>query len=976
MRKCFWNIFGIALSSSVLAAPAAAQQLAPLGDPVEKPLLPEGVSNTDVEMFGEIAFLWNEPDGTNAVFFDGDFELQLGRRRLYAREAACWLTRRTHDGLDYIHFEIVLLRDAKVVDAAGTVTRGPALFVTLNSSGSIRTSADRKTMNAPQDQPSYGKARQIRDTMRNRLPDSETAPSAVTVLDLAEPAASGEPEVRPAVSYYGRSLTIDQLEDRPVVTVIGDVYVFRGESDSGLPIELRADSAVIFLAQEVETPEEDKDVDQTRPDLSADGASPLSEIGVDVGGVGVEGIERVDSVYLEGDVVLTSGDRMVRASRMYYDFASDKALILDAVIRAFEPKRDLPVYLRAEEIRQLSATEFSAKDARLSTSEFYTPHYHLGAGELTIVDLTPRDPLTTEPAGLISGSYKVRDATVNLDGVPLVYWPFASGTLEDSESGLQSIRSGYSDDFGVEFQSRWELFNILGLEKPVGFDGSLRLDYFSERGPATGIDMDYETDNSFGLLRSYYVHDTGDDNLGGRLRDEDPDTENRGRYTLRHRHYLPNDWQLTFELSYISDKNFLEEWFEREFDQGKDQETLVYLKKQVDNWAFTAHLQYQILDFVTTTERLPEFAFRLIGESLGDFATFFSENRAGFVRFRGADRELFANLLRGGREQDSGSVARGDTRQEIEIPFTVGDLRIVPFGSVRGTGYDDTPDGGGDGRFFGAYGVRASMYAWKVLSDVRHELLDIDGLRHIIKADVVAWGAHSNRDSNDFYEFDENVDGIDEIDGVSVGVRQRFQTRRGGPDKRRTVDVLTLDLEMGLFNDAENDEFTNGFVSPTRPENSVSRNYVNAAAVYRVNDSTNLSAEMNYDLNDGEMDIFSLTYAVERSPRLSYLVGYRFIEEIDSNLLGAGVNYKISDKYTVAVREEFDIERGETAEFDVGVIRKFPRWFVGVTFALDEVEDDVGVSISAWPEGLPRAALGNRRFTGLATSTGIRPGMN
>ena len=40
---------------------------------------------------------------------------------------------------------------------------------------------------------------------------------------------------------------------------------------------------------------------------------------------------------------------------------------------------------------------------------------------------------------------------------------------------------------------------------------------------------------------------------------------------------------------------------------------------------------------------------------------------------------------------------------------------------------------------------------------------------------------------------------------------------------------------------------------------------------------------------------------------------------------------------------------------------------------LNEADDDFGVSLSAWPEGLPRATLGSRRFTGLAESTGIRP---
>jgi hypothetical protein len=56
----------------------------------------------------------------------------------------------------------------------------------------------------------------------------------------------------------------------------------------------------------------------------------------------------------------------------------------------------------------------------------------------------------------------------------------------------------------------------------------------------------------------------------------------------------------------------------------------------------------------------------------------------------------------------------------------------------------------------------------------------------------------------------------------------------------------------------------------------------------------------------------------------------------------------------------------------VALIRRFPRWFGAVSFALDEAEDDFGVSLSVWPEGLPEAALGSRRFTGLASSTRLQ----
>ena len=59
-------------------------------------------------------------------------------------------------------------------------------------------------------------------------------------------------------------------------------------------------------------------------------------------------------------------------------------------------------------------------------------------------------------------------------------------------------------------------------------------------------------------------------------------------------------------------------------------------------------------------------------------------------------------------------------------------------------------------------------------------------------------------------------------------------------------------------------------------------------------------------------------------------------------------------------------------DFTIAFIRKFPRWFGALAFELDEAEDDFGVSFTLWPEGLPQAALGSRRFTGLANTTRIR----
>ncbi len=180
----------------------------------------------------------------------------------------------------------------------------------------------------------------------------------------------------------------------------------------------------------------------------------------------------------------------------------------------------------------------------------------------------------------------------------------------------------------MEIETDFDLFNVFGLETPEGFESMLSLDYFSKRGPAVGVDAEYKRDRYFGLLRGYLLTDSDIDFLG-REREEEPERDVRGRFLLRHRQYLEDDWQISLELSYISDRGFLEEFFETEFDNEKEQETLLNLKKQRENRAFTAAVQSRLLDFTTQTERLPDFGLHLAGEPLGDRWTWFSENRLG-----------------------------------------------------------------------------------------------------------------------------------------------------------------------------------------------------------------------------------------------------------------------------------------------------------------------------------------------------------
>ncbi len=90
-------------------------------------------------------------------------------------------------------------------------------------------------------------------------------------------------------------------------------------------------------------------------------------------------------------------------------------------------------------------------------------------------------------------------------------------------------------------------------------------------------------------------------------------------------------------------------------------------------------------------------------------------------------------------------------------------------------------------------------------------------------------------------------------------------------------------------------------------------------------------------------------------------------------MIGGGWNYKLSEKYTSAVRGWFDVDRGDVGEISLALVRRLPRWYVGLTLQYDRVDDDYSISFTVWPEGVPEWAVGSRRFVPLGTSMGIRP---
>jgi hypothetical protein len=976
---------GAGLCSYSLSAGAAEPQLDSEYQLEETPPLPPGIGPEPVNISCVYAYAWGLPDGTKVISAYGDFTLKRGEDRLRSRDAVVWFRPNTWEKTTYLDFEVFLWQDAEVLQPAGTVESGPALMVTLASAGQLRLSADSHTLQSDKTSTLYQRAATVRATMRPGA--ATTAPTAPVQTRVG--AATTQPLVsaRPPreVDYSGRELTSEVVNGQRVVIVIGDVRVSLHEGVSAEAMELRADAAVLYLseaasreafsemslsegrsarattreAEAVEPPsaaEEPKLTGRERPDRMA-------------------ARQYVTSAYLEGDVVLTRGTRMIRGPRMYYDFEADRALALDVVMRAFAPGREVPIYVRADEVRQLSASEYFARRAKLTTSDFYTPHVALGSTKAYITDRTPRND-RGEIIGIQAGTYKAYDTTLQVEGVPILYWPVARGDFSEDTMAFKSVRTGYNNNFGALLETRWYLFNLLGLQQPPGYDATLALDYYSEKGPGIGIDADYVRENYYGLFRSYYIHDTGEDENLGPLRDGPPSTENRGRVLWRHRQYLPQDWQLVLELSYISDRNFLEAYYRNEFENAKTQETVIYLLKRKANWEFQTLFNWRLNNWIALTEHYPDVIFSLIGEPLADFVTLYSEQRVSAVRYlNDNDRVFVGQDARYDNTGNTDTVARGDARQELRFPLPeLGTLKITPYLAGRASAWSDSPqDGGSRGRVFGAAGLNGNTYFQKTYDNVESEMLNVHRLKHIIKPDIGLWIAGDNVPSDDLSPFDQGVETIDGFSGVTLGLRQRWQTKRGGPGRWRTVDWITWDIEVGFFDHPRPTDVTHGDYIFARPEDSISSNFLLTDFTWRVSETTALMYSGVYDLNPKQMGTSSISVNVERDPRLAYFFGWRYIHDTDNSLIGFGANYRLNEKYIFAFREYYDIELDRNYSTELSLVRRWPRWYTAVTFDIDEAIDQWSIALAIWPEGATNIGLGSKRMTTVAESVGIRP---
>ncbi|KKO18139.1 MAG: LPS assembly protein LptD [Candidatus Brocadia sp.] len=745
--------------------------------------------------------------------------------------------------------------------------------------------------------------------------------------------------------------SIDSWEDgdKRIVVALGNVKVKKED------MTIDADSVILWF-------------DATESDISAEEKLPLREI------------------YAEGNVAMRRKDDLLIADKIFENVKEERGILINSKIKTkIQEKRDktdvasemkapsrkekrftfegFPAYVKGEEIRRVGKGKYEITNGKISACGYGHPHYHFKGKKIRLAQ---------------RGVHNIVSSTNNsfyLDRYPIAYLPYLSLDVRRKERLLRDWQFGSSSRFGSFIRTDWDLFAATGGNQKDWSDLILNLDYLQERGLGTGLDFEYNREDLFGYIDTYYIKDHGDSDIN----DVPIENEDRGTILWRHRHQLPYDWRLEMEYSYLSDPRFLREYFRHEFKQEKDRETALYLRRIHDTSAETFVVNEQFNGFDTTVdslrerryaERLPEISYRIIGEPIADNRLVFTSESAA-TYFNGSFERIDP-------EVENESVARMDSVNRISMPFKPGIFNINPFAEGRVTAYTESIDtsdavdeanGPAAGRFIGSFGFDWSSTHWRNYSYYQ-DFLKINRLRHIFVPELrYMYSPIVTKDPNEVYQYD-SVDALDSSHVAVIGVKNKLQTKRGEPGLEKTVDFINFNVDYylfpskaGIYNDG-----INGII--IRKDN-----FVNIDFRSQLTDIVAFVSERNeFNTEKFQFDVLSSGLEFYNLPDWQYFIGHRFIRDISSTIILAA-EYTISEKWKVMGGEMYDFKSFELIEDENDNIdrenksqnlktylvlsRYFHDWIGSFTLELDPVRDDSSYRFDITPKGLERKT---RRF--------------
>lgn len=691
------------------------------------------------------------------------------------------------------------------------------------------------------------------------------------------------------------------------------------------------------------------------------------------------------------------------AARGVFDLLASKNYLPPRTDRAEDegPYRTAPLSIRADLLRMRGFEWFGGEGVEVSTCDYGVPHYAVRAERVEVVPapgklpggraadeavsrpekaapsrrasegrLEEIAPAFSEAEGLFDTDWTVslESAWVKLYDRPIVPVPVARwDTRWQTHIPIRSVDFGSSSQFGLFGGVEWNvnyLLRSLGPERfvPVSVEAAdarlgFETTYLEKRGFGWGPSALYGTPPTrwepwqlqwnawthYGEAQYWAIHDLGDEDrtTGLPIPEED-------RYWGHawHRQSVPHLGLLDLEVSKLSDRAFLGEYFESVAKDEKDPETFAYLRRNLfDNLALTGLYEVRANDFQSATERRPEGKALLLQQpvfSTGLYAT--AKLQAAYLR-RLEDDALAIP------PRDYG---RFDASSEWSYPIGIPPyVQLRPFALASYTFYGEVLDparGSEDRAAFGA-GITASQEWSRVYAfdpgSIPRDALGLSTIRHAVVPEVTYLNLFSRSLRPEEIIAADETDRLDVEQSIALTLRNEILTRDPVPPRSAPVSPTLRNrdrlLEASAFR--------------TRPLLQSSVSFLVYPDADRDNDGDpvsllildntlylhrQLSVRGWFELDPEESlrpERVDASVSYEAIPRRLWLsAGDRYTRDGSQFLYGA-VSWALTDKWNVDAYYAHDFETGRDVEYSVSLSRVFHRFVLSVDFSIDVGED-------------------------------------
>jgi lipopolysaccharide export system protein LptA len=697
---------------------------------------------------------------------------------------------------------------------------------------------------------------------------------------------------------------------------------------------------------------------------------------------------------LRGNIRVFRESQMFTAERAFYNFETK-------LFRAADVRGEaIPFRFAAETLGSLGANSYRAVDGVFTTSDSSKPDYHLRARSIRIY---PDDRVVFSRVSLVVGR------------TPIFWWPYLVQSLED-EAGF-TLSPGY--------RSGWGAFLLTTYTFPLAdnMTGKFRFDLRSERGVGVGMDITVKSPKdprNWALFRGYYGADSNQDE--DRMGDERSGID-QGRYRLswQQRLYFTDDIYASVDINALSDRDFLEDYFETEFRLDPQPDNVVTLTKWDENYTLSMVTRFQVNDFQETTERLPELVWD--GKRQPLFGSgFFYEGETGLAYLRRQFPETpldefirdyypdvynsLSDEVRGKLEEfslddflrDYDSV-RFDTFHQVTYPGTYfGWLAFVPRVGLRATAYSDSigyenrnyrlkeVDAMGNETELSATvrqpksegavirpvisgGFEASFKASRAWDGVQSRALGLDGVMHVVQPYTNLSLVYSGTDPDELLQFDRYIASTElspidfaqfnAVDSISSWSIWRWGVRNRWLT-RRDNDTHPW-LEMDTY-------FDMNLVEPEFPGVADTMGFLsNLQNRWRWRPLPWLTLDMRSQIplsNEGFTQFNTqMRFQVHRDVELT--LGHRFIDDNpffeDSNLVTVGSYLRLGDNWGFSIREQYEMDTSTLESQRYEIHRDLSSWVASLGVIVrdngDENDTEYGVLFTVTLKDLPQVKL-------------------